>query len=49
MEVGVHDHVDVVGPEPEAGEIGEQSVLGAHDRRHDLHQRTPARLAMLDD
>ena len=32
-----------------AGKTGEKRVLGAHDRRHDLHQRTPARLAMLDD
>jgi hypothetical protein len=49
MEVGVHDQVDIVGSEPDARKTGKKRVLGAHDRRHNFHQRAPTRLAMFDD
>jgi len=49
MEVGVHDHVDVAGSEPNEGQTGEERVLGAHDWRHHLHQCAPALFAMIDD
>ena len=49
VEVRIDDDVDVVGVDADAGQIWQKRVLRAHHRRHHLHQRAPAFLAVLDD
>jgi hypothetical protein len=47
MEMGVHDHVDVVRREADAGQTGQQRFTRRHDRLYHPRQRAPARLRIV--
>ena len=47
MQVGVDDHVDVVGLQSQFGKSGQHVLAGLHDRNHELGQPAPPALRIL--
>jgi hypothetical protein len=45
----VHDDIDVVRLQSDAGEAGQQRFVRTHQRLHDLRKRPPTLFGMIDD
>jgi len=48
VEMRIDDDIDIVGLQPDTGEARQQGLVRAHERLHDLRERSPALLGMID-